>query len=141
MKRSPMPARRTRLQSKVGLRTGGQLRRSPLAAVSQKRQAEQTLRDEVWAAVLLRDQHCLLAGRVADAGRCRGRLTPHHLRKAGQGGRWVPNNIVVLCAGHNGWVEDYPRTAWALGLVIRAGETAQQAWARMRARGLTKVVP
>lgn len=49
--------------------------------------------------------------------RCAGPLTPHHLKKASAGGSYTADNLVSLCAYANGWVEDEPREARALGLV------------------------
>ena len=126
----------SRQSGALARRTGAGLRRTPLAVVSPRRRAEAEHRGIVWEAVLSRDHYCLLSRHPGAAGRCRGRLTPHHLQKAGQGGPFTVGNLVVLCAGHNGWVEDHPRTAHALGLVVRAGETVALAWQRLRDRGL-----
>jgi hypothetical protein len=60
---------------------------------------------------------CRLASTYAQSGPCFGVLTPHHLVKASQGGPYQRENLVALCAYHNGWVEDHPTQARALGLV------------------------
>lgn len=85
--------------------------------------------------VIQRDRRCILAGHP-DAGPCFGPLTPHHLRKQSQGGAWTMGNMVTLCAAMNSWVEDQPRKAHELGLVIRHGETEEEAWEKMRSAGL-----
>lgn len=130
--------RRTRLTRRTPLDSRSQLRRTPLASVSPSRRRAQPQRDAVWYEVRHRDRTCLLHGAHGEAitGQpCVGRLTPHHLRKAGQGGAFTVANIVMLCAGHNGWVEDYPLTAYVHGFVVRSGETTADAWRRLHDRG------
>lgn len=92
-------------------------RTSRVKPFSDSRRAEFPVRDLVRAAVFERDGGC-----VADTWRqpCIGPLTPHHLRKAGQGGAYTEDNLVTLCSMHNGMVEDYPHEATARGLVIKA---------------------
>lgn len=97
-----------------------------LAGVEDRRVVrEQVFRRDGWRCQLL----------TLDAGhRCTGTpLTPHHLEKSWKGGPYAEANLVTLCAGGNTWVEDHPDDAWELGLVVRTGETAEQAWARMAA--------
>lgn len=92
--------------------------------------------------VELRDGGCLLRDAHRrrlpsfDVPPCFGSLTPHHLRKDGQGGDYTPDNIVCLCVLHNGWVEDQPNTAEALGLVVRREVTHAVAAARREACGI-----
>jgi hypothetical protein len=88
------------------------------------------VRDEIREEIGRRDAGCVL-GRLL--GRCFGPSTPHHLRKSGQGGRYTPANLVVLCAYHNGWVEDEPDRAHQLGLVLRNGDDPDEAARRRRA--------
>lgn len=90
--------------------------------------------DEIRQAVYARDRHrCLLEPMGRQHGLttahvvppCRGPLTPHHRRKAGAGGSWSMENLVTLCAGHNGWVEDEPddaRDIFGTTLVVREGD-------------------
>lgn len=88
------------------------------------------------AVVFDRDVRCRLAGSLG-TGPCFGtRMTPHHLRKAGQGGPYSIENLVTLCANHNDWVEDFRPAAWTWGLVIGHGETPEWAWRRMVMFGL-----
>lgn len=61
---------------------------------------------------------------------CFGRLEAHHIKKASAGGSWTPDNLLTLCSQANNWVEMEPNRAHALGLVIRAGETPEDAAAR-----------
>jgi len=118
-------------------RTGkGLTRRRHLTAVSADRKAEREAAEPVVQAVYSRDGHECVLAQHDNRELCMGRLTPHHLRKAGQGGQWLPSNLVTLCARHNGWVEDHPHMAHALGLVIRTGETTADAWAAMRRAGI-----
>lgn len=86
--------------------------------------AEQRRRAEVREAVFTRDRVCQLAG-VDGAGRCFGGLTPHHRRKASQGGAYDEDNLVALCAHHNDELEanaDLAALGRELGLVKRAGD-------------------
>lgn len=128
-----MPRRR------AGLVSGGPPhRRGRLAPVSEVRRNRRGAAQPIIDAVFARDGGCILRRHVHVVGRCYGApMTPHHLRKAGQGGTWTASNLVTLCAFHNGWVENWPQTAHRLGLVIRTGEIAADAWARMRAAGLS----
>jgi hypothetical protein len=106
--------------------------------MSARREAELPDRERVRTAVFARDGACLLAGHPEYGGVCRGHLTPHHLRKEGQGGAYALSNLVALCVWHNEWVELYPLVAHTLGLVIRRGELPEWAWARLRTRGLIR---
>ena len=60
---------------------------------------------------------CVMAGQ--GWGSCYGGLTFHHLLKASQGGEYTEDNGVTLCVFHNDKVEDDPKAAAELGLVIR----------------------
>ena len=138
LRRTGPPKRRTPLKAGKGLARGtSQLKRTGrLKPMSDKRRAEHDASRPVVAAVLARDGRCLLAGH-SEAGRCFGHLTPHHLRKDGQGGAWTLDNLVTLCSSHNDtWVEQNRPAAHRLGLVLDRGEATDDAWARMRAAGL-----
>jgi hypothetical protein len=51
-------------------------------------------------------------------GGCYGDVNGHEIVKRSQGGSIVdPKNILLLCARHNSWVEDYPEDAHKLGLM------------------------
>lgn len=69
---------------------------------------------------------------------CRHRATGlHHLRKRSAGGALCdPDNVLPCCDVCNGWIEDHPREAHRLGLVVREGD---KRWARLG--NDTKVVP
>lgn len=115
----------------------GTLRRShPMRRVSPKRRAERAAAQPVVDAVMARDCGCLLRHHTHLAGPCAGPLTPHHLRKAWKASGWTVDNLVVLCATHNGWVERESSKAWGLGLVVKNGETTGLAWGAMRNAGL-----
>lgn len=91
-----------------------------------KREADKS-KPEIRDAVFARDHYlCQMPlsdeARVGGGDRCFGPLTPHHIRKESQGGTYTFDNLVTLCAFHNGWVEDHPNLAHRLGLVRRAGE-------------------
>jgi len=96
-------------------------------------------REDVRAAVYARDRGCVLARHVGHL--CLGVLTPHHLKKAGQGGAYTVDNIVAVCSSGNVWVEDEPLAAHRLGLVVRHGDTLEEAWERMRTAGLVTYDP
>ena len=89
-----------------------------LKPMSDKRREELPERDRVRANVYKRDGYkCRIAPFLPDDP-CMGRLTPHHLKKAGQGGAYNEENLISACAHHNDWVEDHPDEAKALGLVV-----------------------
>lgn len=117
-------------------RTGPPKRRRGIRPVSAKALALVDEHRVVRERVFRRDQwRCQLLALDA-RHRCTGApLTPHHLQKSWKGGPYEDHNLVTLCAGGNTWVEDHPDEAWPLGLVVREGESIDEAWARMaRAR-------
>jgi hypothetical protein len=128
------------MERRARLRSGGPpRRRSPLKPMSDRRQAELDARAEIREALYRRDRwRCLLAGQRAHPGvpLCWGPLTPHHLRKAGQGGPYSLENLVTLCAGHNSWVETTRSFARDVGLEATADDTPATVWDRLRAAGL-----
>lgn len=142
MRRTPLnrgrpPERHTGLA-----RTGGPQRRTRLAGASPDAKAMATAKAEQRELVYARDQQvCRLAhiwphnqGVVPS---CIGPLTPHHLRKAGQGGPYTLINLLTLCAGHNDWIEAAPRDlVHGLGLVMNRGDTYDEVWARLLAAGI-----
>jgi hypothetical protein len=83
--------------------------------------AETRRRAAVIEAVFVRDARCLMES----VGPCFGRQTPHHRRKAGQGGSFTEDNIVRLCSWHNDELEaDAPLARWGErhGFVLRTGD-------------------
>ncbi|MDE1904863.1 MAG: hypothetical protein KGH75_00245 [Rhodospirillales bacterium] len=77
-------------------------------------------RDEVREAVFARDgRRCRLAPFFPDTP-CGGRLTYHHVVKAGQGGAYTVENGITACVIHNDYIEDHPDEAKALGLTKTA---------------------
>lgn len=127
--------RRTPLRPGKPLARGpGPKRRSPLRPVSDKRIDEGPERDRVEAFVFYRDElRCRMEHR-SDIPPCMGVLTVQHIRKAGQGGPYVPLNLVTVCAFHNSWLETAEGARWGErhGLVARAGDDLIVCWARMR---------
>lgn len=103
-----------------------------MRAVSKKRAADAPRRRAVRDAVFERDGDCLLRS----YRECYGPLTPHHLQKASQCGAYDEENLIALCMGCNSYVEDEPDTAWALGLVVRAGDTHEGVAERRRKAGI-----
>lgn len=139
MKRGGALPRRTPQAARTGLARGAsQLGRGKrLAPRSAKRVVADEGKPAVREAVFARDRHRCLLSRARDTwGPCMGVLTPHHLRKAGQGGAYHVDVLVTLCACHNDMVEDRPTDAHALGLVCREGETVDGCWAKLAANGL-----
>ncbi len=135
-----LPPRRRPLVSKTQLRrTGPPKRRAGVRRVSPRRQAEldNPARLEARERVMLRDGGCRLAGHQR-TGRCFGRLTVHHLHKAGQGGPYNELNLLCLCAWHNDWIEtsEAAPVVHAWGLVKRRGDTYDDVWARLAAAGI-----
>jgi 5-methylcytosine-specific restriction endonuclease McrA len=97
-------------------------------AVSKKRAKAKPAERAAREAVFERDRGCVLTGWSP----CAGPLTPHHLLKQSQGGPWALDNLVALCAHHNGDVEDWPAKYRGLGLAVAKGVDATEA-ARLRA--------
>lgn len=93
---------------------------------SKKRDAGKDYRQQVWRQILDRDGGCVVAGEPWVNGEphvCRGKLTPHHVRKASAGGAFSARNLMVLCARGNDDLEDFPSLSelypW---LVCREGD-------------------
>lgn len=62
--------------------------------------------DRVRTAVFARDGHrCILATVPGVWPACYGRLTVHHIKKAGQGGAYAEPNLTSACVVHNDLVE------------------------------------
>lgn len=115
-------------------RTGSLGRRTPLKRVairqiSAKRAAASSSRRSAVAEAFQRDGWVLVAGEWVGGrciprergapGGCFGKLTPHRLRKGSNLGGYTTDNVVSSCAFHNDWIEDQPKAARELGLVIR----------------------
>jgi hypothetical protein len=119
-RRTPL-RRHQPLTSRATLARSGRLR-----AESPKRRNERDARRAVRDEVFARDGwSCQVAARVPDPGSCAGPLTPHHRRKAGQGGAYSVENISAVCAHHNERLEadaDLAARARAAGLVVRPGD-------------------
>ena len=133
MKRTPLNRRQ-----QTAVDYARQLRRTPMSTKPTKRALEK--RDAMHAARVLlsvRDGWtCRL--RYAANPTCFGPLDPHHLKKASAGGTEAIEGLVWLCRTHNTAVEDHPDRAHALGLVVRFGDTLEDAWTRMHAAGLAE---
>lgn len=135
------PLKRGKGLARSVLRSGGRLN-----LVSPKRKALAADRHAAVGAVFARDgwrkvQGVWVGGRCIPAqvgapGRCYGPLTPHRLKKGSAGGGYTVENVVAACARMNDWIEDHPDEAHAMGLVVRQGETVEEAWRRMQAHGL-----
>lgn len=118
-------------------RTGGLKRSAPLPrSVALSRAARLSPRSKAKEAAaatervereltFARDRYrCRLEG-VPGAGRCFGRISFHHRRKASQGGPYTVANGATLCLGHNDRLEsdaDLAALGRRLGLVLRAGD-------------------
>lgn len=104
------------------------MKRSRLRPVSAKRLAQRPANAIVREYVFARDTRCVLWGHP-DVPPCHGApLTPHHLEKAWKGSGFTPENLITLCAFHNDiWVEGNPDDAWEMGLVVRNGDTHEDA--------------
>lgn len=106
MKRSPMPRR------------SKQMIRSRIKPVSARRAAQTEQRRDVVAAVLERDKRCM-ARAYGAPGQCMGALVAHEVVKRSQmrDAHLDVENCLAVCWFHNGWIEDHPPDAKALGLV------------------------
>lgn len=107
------------------LKRGKQLNRGgKIAPVSSRRKGQASARRAVVAEVVARDGgRCVPAFRGAP-GACSGPLTAHELTKRSQmrDAHLDASNCVASCWFHNGWIEDHPADARALGLVVSAWE-------------------
>lgn len=95
--------------------------RKALPRESRKRREAVKSHRAIREAVFARDRY-LCRMPIAVGGPCVGPLTPHHVRKASQGGGYTVENLIALCRFHNDWCEDEPDIAHRLGFVKRAGE-------------------
>ena len=94
-----------------------------LSPTSKKRLEELKERPAIRQRVFERDGGCVVRTNPL-WGPCWGGLTPHHRLKASQGGEFTEENLVTLCAFHNGMVEDAPNLAYASGLVVKSWEAS-----------------
>jgi hypothetical protein len=141
-RRTPLTSR-AKLARSAPIRRGGSLPRSGrLRPVSDRRAAQADEHAVIRRQVFDRDHRCLLVGR-SDAGRCWGPPTPHHIRKAGQGGPYTLLNLVQLCLHHNEWIETADGQPLALiwGLWCRNGDDLESCWRRLLAHGLVTYDP
>lgn len=106
------------LERRTPLKRGKPLKRTGRLSQRSKRKEEAAADEYIEREfVFARDRHCKLAGWWDP---CRGPLTPHHVLKASQGGPYHRDNLVALCAHHNGLIEadaDLAALARQLGLV------------------------
>lgn len=131
MKRGGPLKRNTALKAAKPLTRTGRLK-----PVSDKMRAQQRVEADLKQELLRRDGGCiarLIQGQTvaytvggADTTMiplCLGPLDKHELikRSAWRNGATVDTNCVILCRRHNGWVEDEPNAARALGLSLRRG--------------------
>ena len=111
--KQPKPAKKRSWQNSVPLK-------------SAKRADRRPVEERLFLAILERDGGCVVAGEpwVDGIHECSGPNTPHHRRKQSGGGEWTMRNLVVLCAGANTDVEDFP--GWVREhypwLVVRFGD-------------------
>jgi hypothetical protein len=107
-----------------------------MRTVSRKRASLQRRYSSFVSAMLAVDKRCEVGPRIRRAIHhyrgCRRTATGlHHLRKRSAGGALCdPDNVMRSCDPCNVWVEDHPRLARDLGLVVREGDSA---WARLGA--------
>lgn len=100
-------------------------RRTRLRAVSAKRRAEREERAQIRLMVFARDRWECQASLIPEMARyhqCSGRLTPHHIWKASQGGGYTMENLVTLCDVANDLLEsdaNFSRLGRQHGLVRR----------------------
>lgn len=98
---------------------------------------------------LLSEGACRTLVRERSGGMCEMRIknvcrgpgeSMHHRNKAGQGGLWVPSNIVHACGngtmGCHGWVEANPATARRRGLWLYRGVKPSDAPVQLVFRGM-----
>lgn len=101
--------------------------------LSKKRQRVQRLRVELVRTMLAEDPRCDLGPTIelADAKhRCAGEaIGLHERRKRSSTGSLLNRaNLRRCCAPCNSWVEEHPRVAHMLGLVVRPGD---REWAEL----------
>lgn len=104
-------------------------RRKRIKPMSDKRRDGIPERDEVRETVKRRDgDRCRLAPFFPDTPCGPGDKHPHHIQKASEGGKYVPENLWWACDLHNGMVEDDPKMAEAMGLVLRTDKSGRKPW-------------
>lgn len=93
------------------------MKRSPLRPVSKKRAKANVERRKVLIEKygLPDTWSCELQAIIGTT--CAGAIHGHELLKRSRGGSITdPDNIMLACDFHNGWVEDFPSLASELGL-------------------------
>lgn len=141
MKRSGPLKRRTPLKADPAKTREWQRRSAPMASGtpmrsrSKAKAREMATRSAETVAAIAAGQRCELGHLTTSADpahRCAG--TPggrHEIRKRSSGGSVTkPANLRWACNPCNGWVEDHPADAHALGLVARPGDPDWEALAR-----------
>jgi 5-methylcytosine-specific restriction endonuclease McrA len=95
--------------------------------MSRKRRAELPERAKVRDEVFARDGHACRLQHFPESlvPPCFGHLTPHHRRRASQGGGYTMANLISACSFHNDLLEadaDFAAWARALGFVVLRGD-------------------
>lgn len=119
------------------IQPGKPLRRTKgVNPVSARRRASFSARAEVREQVAIRDRGVCRLSLLSSSHHCAGGPETHELRKASaDSGTYTLANCVLTCSAANAWVEDFPDQAHALGLVVRNGETVDDALDRQRKAG------
>lgn len=108
-------------------RSGFRRRTGRIAKMSAKKRRENAKHEAIRVRVFERDDWTCRAALHGVGGPCFGPLTPHHILKASQRGKYEESNLVTLCAHHNDLIEqdaDFAATMHRLGYVRRSGEAA-----------------
>ena len=110
------------------------MKRSRLRPVSKKREAENVERKVLmeekfgprdgWRCSLFEFIGQEAFGRYCGDAKHHGAVNGHELLKRSRGGSIVDMKNVILCDCHNGWVEDHPGYAIALGLARHSWDDA-----------------
>jgi hypothetical protein len=100
-------------------------KRAPIKPVSDKRRAERVERAAIVERVLERADGRCFARSLGTGVACVGALSVHEVSKRSRkpGCHLDESDCVALCWLHQGWVEDHPLEAHALGLAKHAWET------------------
>ncbi len=137
--------RRKQLQRKTPLKQSGNglsrasannLKRTPLKPRSDKMtKLYRTQRVPLVKEWLSISQVCEVGPKIRaikpDHPKCKPATCLHELKKRSAGGSITdPRNLLRSCIFCNGYIEDWPDLAWQAGLVVRFGETVDDAKAK-----------
>lgn len=117
MKRTPMPPRKTPLQSRKPFESRCELqRRTPADPALPKNGRSKALKP---IPIKVRQAVADRSGFVCELGCGNRAVHLHHRKLRSQGGRHEPANLLHLCAAHHNEAHANPERSYALGWLVR----------------------